>query len=377
MSAFGIRAISVNPVTTYELGQRATGVRFTTQHPGGCAEFSCLIPAEFGEQLAIPPYVGYNYRVDVIDSNGYVWSGRMSYPALVRSLQGYAWRVNARCYGVSLSDQLSTTTNLQNTQTSDAIVTILTSLAPDIAATSITATGFTVSNTAAVNLARVTPAMLIAWAQRFGDSAYNPQTMTVYPDTDGTIRLTFGPRATSADVIGALSESESAEIGDEESDYANKVTVQYNSGASYVSVSDTTLSGQIGLVKEYAIVIPEISQSVDATQAANAVLTAKSKLRIAASGPLVYRAGASLTLAAGTLTPIHRVRSGQIFRFTDVDPYQSSASNLAFFNSFMIAQTSYDEDAQRLTITPESYLLYLQRSVATVYSLITGRHQIA
>ena len=374
MSAFGIRVVALNG-TTFDLGQQVQGVHFTTQHPGGCAEFGCSIPAEFGEQLAIPPYLGYNYRLDVTDSRGYVWSGRTAYPSLVRSRTGYQWRLGAKGYGVTLSDQLSTTTNAQNTATNTLLSNAL-ALAPSITASTITATGFTISNTAAVNLARVTPAMMASWIARFGDSNFDPQTMVVYPDNDGTIRLTFKPRPTTADITGAIYDSESAEIGGEESDFADKVTIQYNAGTSYVSASDSALIAKLGLTKEYAAIIPEITQSVDATQAANAILEAKSQLRIAASGPLVYRADAPLYDSNGTLLPAHRVRSGQIFRFIDVSPYESTPSNLAFFNSFMVAETSFDEDSQTLTITPESYALHLQRSVATVYSLIAGRYQI-
>ena len=375
MSAFDLR-VTATAGTTYNLGQRVYGLRFTTQLPGGCAELACAIPAEFGEQLAIPPYLGYNYRVDLLDY-GYFWSGRMNYPSLVRDGSGFRWLISAKGYGVSLSDQVSTVTNAQNTQTSTLISNILTSLAPDIDATTITATGFTISNTAAVNINRVTPAMMVAWTNRYGDSSYNPQLATVYPDNDGTVRFTYKPRPTTGDLTAAIYDSERAEIGGEESEYANKVTIQYNSGASYVSASDTAESNKIGLVKEHVAVIPEISQSVDATQAANAILTAKKQLRIAASGPLVYKVGAPIRDTNNALVPFQRVRSGQLVRLVDVSPYQNPLTNLAFFNSFMIAETVYDEDNQTLTITPESYNLALQRNIATVYALITGRHQIA
>jgi len=390
MSVFNL-AITAVSGTRYDLSH-ATGVRFSTQLPGGCAELTCRMPGESGDPPAVPPYLGYNYRVDLIEAGyGYLWSGRMNYPKLVRDASGYHWVISAKGYGVSLSDQFSTTTNARNTVTSTLISNALSALAPDIDKTTITATGFTISNTTAVNLKRVTPAMMIAWANRFGDSSYNPQLMYVYPDaTDGAIRFTYGPRATAPDVLGRLSDADSAEIGGDESEYANKITVQYNSGTAYVSVSDTAESTKISLVKEYAAVIPEITQSVDATQAANAILAVKKSLRIAASGPLVYRStaplwntrstdpfGTGLIVNSMELLPVHRIRSGQLFRFLDVSPHQSAASNLTFLNSFMVAGTDYDEDNQILRIMPESQNLHLERSIATVYQLLAGRYQIS
>jgi len=156
----------------------------------------------------------------------------------------------------------------------------------------------------------------------------------------------------------------------------------YNSGASYVTVNDTDLQADgpegWGFVKTFAVVIPEISQSADATQAANAILTAAKALRMTAT---------SLKVKAGEGHPVFygsngqpakpwRLRAGQLFHLRDVDPGVGASTNLAFLNSFVVAGTEWDEESRTLTLTPESYERALERAAATVRNLLLGRHQV-
>lgn len=381
MSAFTILA-TTNETTpqTFDLGERAEGLRFTTAHPGGCGVCSFTLPAEFGEQLSVPPYLGFNFRVDLLDGSEYFWSGRMGPPTLRYSPAGLSWQIEARGYGIALNDQFDQTRNVSGLQTSQIVLNAINNLGPGNWETSITATGVTLSSATAVTLTRLSAMGEIAWAMRFSDASETPQVFYVYPDPDGTVRFTFKPRESAESYTASLLDFETAEFGANEFGLANKITVQYNGGSSFAAVSDTTLQG-IGpngwnLVKEAIEVMPELTQSADALQAAEALLAAKKVLRLAPRGPMTVKTGALLLDSNGQEVKPWRIQAGRVMRLVDVSPSATADSSLAFQNSFQIAETDFQEDGQVLTLVPESFDVYIERSIAQVYSLLTGRHQL-
>jgi len=140
------------PFTFTGLRDLARKLRFTTILPGGCGECTFEMPVDPGVPVLVPNYLGIGFTVEVLDGGEVIWSGRLASATFHHGTGGRYWRVVARGWGVSLSDQLYTTQNVQNTATGTVVSDAISTLAPEIAATSITATGFTLSNTAAINL---------------------------------------------------------------------------------------------------------------------------------------------------------------------------------------------------------------------------------
>lgn len=304
----------------------------------------------------------------------------MSMPELAFSPAGLTWHIVVKGWGVAMHDQIDTSRNLQNDEISAQVSDIITTLVPAIDSIKVTATGFTFTNTAAINLTRMTASDQIGFLLKFANSTFDPQQLTVYPTDKGDIEFTFKTASTTADIECALSDFEQGSFGGNDDGLANKVTIQYNGGASFASVNDTALQGNGGvawaLIKEYVEVIPEITNSTDATQAANAILTARKSLRLAANGQFVAKSGSRFFDANGNSVRPHRIRAGQLVHLRDVQPYQQGLSNLTFLNSFRIAETDWDEDNQTLTLTPESFDAYVERAFGQVQALLTGIHTI-
>lgn len=373
------------PVTRGDIGSRVTGLRLSTVLPGGCGELRCDLPAAASGLLSLPRELlpqPYNFRVAVLDGGELFWAGRLDALSFAHGAQGPRWEIIARGYGVNLSDQIYTPAspeNVQNVATGTVVSNAITDLCPQIDATSITATGYTLTNSAAINLAGMSAGAVIAWAAEYGDSSSNPQIWYVYPDADAGkyARFTFAPRPTTAGVEGYLRDFEAASFGFEGRQLANRVVVIYNSGANSVTREDTALQGVApagwSVIRTKVVHLPEITDFADANQAGDAILTAAKTLRMSATS-VTLKKGAVLRDANRAKIDPWRVRSGQLFHIRDVLPVNAQLGSLVFSNSFLIVGTSWDEDSQTLTLTPESYESALESAVAQVRQVIAGRH---
>lgn len=386
MSHEPVTVLVTNNFTTpfsFDLTPVARRKRWSTVKPGGCGDCTFEIPIPAGEYLTVPPYLGAGYKVELLDGGEVFWSGRLAAAKISKRRRGgRVWQVTARGWAVSLTDQYYTTQNVAGTETSVIVSNALSALAPDILATSISATGFTLSGATAITLQLMHALAVVAWAARYGTvTTFDPQTFLVYPDADGTVRFTFADRQSTAPVEVAEADFAESEFGFDERGAANRIVVRYNGGASYVTVNDTTLQGAgpdgFGFIKTLAYVLGEITQSADATQAANALLTAAKAIRMAASGPFSVVCGEAFPMMIDTGTGQQvepwRLRAGQLMRLTDVSPAEGADTNLAFLNSFEVAGTDYDEETGQLSIIPESYDQFLERSTAMALALLQGR----
>ena len=357
----------------------AYGLRYSTILPGGCAECTFRLPAT-DDFLTPPSQWGYNYRVDLQLGGVVIWSGRMEDLQLHKGGDGVYWEIRSVGYGVNLNDQYYTTQAVNNVETSTIVSSAISSLAPQIAATSITATGFTIDNTTAVTLKMVSAAAAIAWAARFGlATTYNPQQWYVYPDSDGTIRFTFESRPTSVSIKGMVADFEEADFALFGKNLYNRAVVQYNGATSVATANDTTLQaagpGGWNVIKTFAMVLPEITQSVDAGQAANALLEQFGTPRIAATSLRTQRTVDQLNLLDSNgerVDPI-KIRAGTLMQFLDMPDTGGAYQGIQWANTFVIAGTEYDEDSQTLTITPEGYDNSAEKLMAKVDYLLRGR----
>ncbi len=372
MSNFGI-SITSNATTAYTwdgLEHLVSGLRFTTVIPGGCGEASCRLDTPTSGPFVIPEFIRPNYRFDITRNGRYVWSGRLEAPHLHFGDSGAWWELVARGYGVVLSDAVTASTNARNTLSSTVVSNAVAGLS-SFGTTTITATGFTFTNTADITLSNFTTAQIISWAARFGDTSYNPQVWYVYPQDNGTVEFTFGPRPSAASVTGYVRDFDGCTFGYDMQDAGNKATIAYTGGNS--SQNNTTLQG-VGpdgwnFTKELLRAIPELTNATDAAQAAQVLLTNYQNLRMAASSPMTYKRGRGFDDANQYNLDPWFVRSGFLMQFVDIE-------SADFVNSFLIAGTQYDEDSQTLTITPESYAQLIDQSVATVEAVLSGVYAI-
>ncbi len=347
-------------------------LRISTTLPGGCGTCSFRLRAPTN---VVPDYLNFNYEVRLGDRGEIFWSGRMEDIIAHRGEDGEYWDVTAYGYGVNLEDQVYTSQDVSNTVTSTVALNALTQ-APQIDASTLTASGFTISAATAVNLKLLTMAQVVNWAAHFGlVTSFTPYVWYVYPDADGTVRFTFDTRPTAAAYLMRSTDCELVEFGLIGRRLANRVVAQYNDGAANVTVNDTALqaAGPDGwnLIRTLREFVPEVTQSADATQVANALLT-KYKRKTMAARTIRLRRGAFL-LDSNTI-PVEpwRVRAGSLAQFIDVDP--SEGTGLTFTNSFLIQETEWDQDAQSLRIVPEHRDLTPNDAFAQLFSVLGGRH---
>lgn len=385
MSDFGISITNrqATPVSWPDIGPLAEKLRFTTVSPGGFGVCTFRLPADPDAALVAPPYLYPFNKVLLFAPRSVecIGAGRITAARLHGGGQSRWWDVTVEGYGVALGDTIISSLNVRNTESSAAVLSAVTGIGEfdDLA---ITATGFTFSNSADITLRGMTAGAVLAFLSRFGDSGLNPQQWTVYPDSAGNIVFTWGPRPTTAAVEAYLSEFTSYEFGSQTRVLGNEADVLYNNGVSLASVSDTDLQAAgpdgFGLVRALALTLPQLTDSADATQAANALLAATSALRMSATSLVAttqtnyYRPLVSGGSEPGTPLEPWRIRAGTLFRLRDV-PTRSAPGTLAFTDSFTIVETDYDEDSRTLRIIPESFDLLLERSVAQVRALLSGR----
>lgn len=364
-------------VVAENAGPLITSVVLRTTLPGGCSELSFTIHTPI---FTPPLYLGKFYEVRVRDDKGIFWMGRMEDFKAHAGPDGEYWNVSAYGYGVNLDDQLYTSQDVSNTQTSTIIANALTSLTQQIDVQTITASSYTLSAATAVNLKLTTAAVVAQWATSFGDSSDAEQIWYIYPQDDGDIEFTFKPRPTTADLSCRVMTFTTKEFGLVGRQLANRVVVQYNDGASVVTVNDTDLQGAgpagWNFIRTHLLVMPEITQSADATQAGQVFLNKVKTTRMAATNLITTTNTIFLDTNNQQVNP-WRVRSGQILQFTDIFPDTGGSGTLTYNNSCLIAGTEWNEDAQTLSLTPESYDLQAELEIARARSLLTGRHTVA
>lgn len=365
------------PVFRKDLVGVSSDVYISTILPGGCNEVGLKVFA--GKKLpnAIPDWMGFNFEMRVSDEEGFYWSGRLDDFGYGINREGFHWLAVARGFGVNLDDQYAPTVNVQNTAIETIVANAITNYTEQIDTTSITSTGVTISNVTAVNLKLMTAAQIIKWAREFGDISNAEQLMTVYPDDNATVRLTFKPKPSTYDLYAWVQDFDTVEGQLTGRLLANEALVQYNAGASTVSVADATLQGAgpagWGLTRIVRLMMNEVTQVGDATQIANAKLTKHKTAKITAVN-LQLKPQAKIRNANNQIVNPWRVRAGQTMRLVDFDVQQSVWSNLSFPRDFTIGETNWDDTSQVLTIVPESLELETESLLAKVYEVLEGRH---
>lgn len=359
----------------------AYGLRFTNVNPGGSGIASFYVPAEFGSVASIPNFLGFDFRVGIWDGGRCLWAGLMDPPQLeFNGGTGWRWVVTAQGWAVLLGARREATRNVQNTQTSVIVSNAMANLVPDITTLSITATGYTTTNTAAINLLHKNAAEQIAWAAQFGDSSLRKQVWYVYPDDNGTIRFSFGPIPSTPSYSMQIGHATQARLGGVRATYANRVHVDYNNGSSNLTVNDTTAQGAppagVGFVHDTRVSVSEITNSTDATQVGNTILTYRKALRLAPNGPITVPFDTQVVDANGLTVPPWRIRAGFQMRLTDVLVRESGTSNLSLYPQFLIAEVDVDENTQTVTVTPESFDTYIEGQLARMMTLLSGKQSV-
>ena len=373
-----IRDNQLVPVSRGDFKDRAYKVGWTTLLPGGCGDLAWRFRHP---RRTTPIEIGFNFRVQVSYGGRVVWSGRIEDAFAGTDKDGDYWEVVAKGDGIVVDDQDATTVNVRNTTTSQIVTDVITAInTPNtlIDASSITATGFTISNTADVNLTSMRAADRINWAAEFGDSSNRQQLWYVYPDDNGDRRFTFKPRPTTPDLEGYAKDFEAVRWGFKGRQVYNRVNVDYTGGRS--TANDTTLQGAgpdgYGIIRSYTVSVPELTNAGDAAQLAATLLALVKTAKMTAQ-PMTMKANAVLYNSSGDYVAPWEVRAGQLFYFRDADADDSGpAGTLTFRNSFLIVGTAWDEDGQTLTMTPESYDSELSLMVARSRALLAGLHQV-
>lgn len=367
------------PIERANLKGIASNVRISTMLPGGCSVASFEVPgSEFGV-LTTPEYVSWNYKVRFLDAGVEFWSGRLDDAQLSRRASGWWWRITAKGFFANLDDQQYLSQDVSGLQTSSIIANVIASLTQQIQTTSITATGFTLSGAAAINLKMLSAAQIVSWAAMFGDSQFREQIWYVYPDSDGTVRFTYKPRPTTPDLECSVRGFRDVSFRMMGRNIANRVIAQYNAGASTVMKEDTDLqsAGPLGynVIRSARFFVPEVSQSADAQQAAQVALNMLKYPRMSADA---ITTGPQTTFrdANENIVPLHMVRSGMLLKFDDVPPATTQQDGVGFNNYCMIVGTDYDEATQTLTIRPETYDNVIDKMIAKSYEILVGRHTV-
>ena len=357
-----------------DLRAAVSGLRVETCMPGGChiCTFRVYAPITF-----VPTWVGLGYEVRLYDTLGIFWAGRMTEAMAHRSGGADWWDITAYGFGVNLDDQLYTSQDVNGLGTSAIFSAMITALTQQIDVTTTSgATSHTLSAAAAV-LLKMLPAKIIAgWLSKFSADLI----WYVYPQDDGDIEATLKDRPTTADLYIGLDDIEDYEGGLMGQSYANRVIVEYNAGAAADTVNDSAAQGAgptgVGYIRAAYLYLPEVSQSVDATKAANALLSMSSTPRMA-SHAMELAPGARIIDSNGQRVDPWRVRSGQLLQVAGLVTETAALGELSWNNSCLLVHTSYDEEHDQLSLVPEGHDMSLDNIVALAASLLKGRHTTA
>lgn len=354
------------------------GLTFSDMDGGGHADCTFLVPSPT-RSATIPSFLDFSYDLKVARRGRITWRGRIEDFKRRRDSEGWPYfEIIAGGYGVALKEEYDTTRNVQGLETSTVVLNAITNLVPVIDAVSITSTGFTLSGVTAINLNRMNAAAQVAWASMFGDVSYNDQLWNIYDDGDATIRFTYKPRPTTPGWYLYEVDADAFDWGLSGFAAANRARANYNGGASFVMSEDAVLQGTgpagWGRILELLTVMPEITQSVDATQVADVLLSNSKLIRMRADGG-TFDANAVFKDSYGRRRDIWEIRAGDLIQLVDVDPSTTPGTSLSFANAFLVAEKGYSEDSNTVTLTPESFDTLIERSLARVHTVLNGLKQ--
>ena len=288
--------------------------------------------------------------------------------------QGPNYHVTAVGYGVHLGDRIDTAENVSGQETSTIVANALTNHTSKIDIQTVTASGFTLSAVTAINLTDVYVREILNWAAQFG--FIDDAGAVWYGDVrdNGDLEFIFQKRPTVADYQVYRSQL-NAHAGFDFAQYANRIVVRYNDGASVLTVEDTVKQGAypngVNLIKTDYLSIAEATQSADATQAGEVALALRSTLRLDLRN-ITLQPDALIQDNYGRDIAPWRVKAGRLMQFLDVNPSGVSQSTLAWNNSFLIARSAWDEDSQTLTLEPEQMDYSPDKIVAAARDAIKG-----
>ena len=379
MSAFDVTITDnqASPVS-WNLKHEVVGWSHTTAIPGGglSASFKVYAPT------FIPPlYLRQFYNVTAAYERGIFWAGRIESLNSSQDREGEYWAVGCVGWGVHLDDQIDVSEDVSSTATNTVVANAVTNFTQKIDVQTISTTSWTLG-AGITALKMMTPAQIIAQMMAFGDTSNNAQQWHVYPQDDGDIEFTFEDRPAATGYTARASQFEHKQFGSIGSRLANRVIVQYANATKTVTVNDTTLQGAgpagWGFIKAIKLIYNEIPDSAagdaDALQIATVALALAGVERMAAKS-LVARNNVDFRNSDGHDVPLHRIRSGKILELEDLMGRSTGGSNaLTFDRSCLIVGTTYDEDTQTLSITPESYALTIEQQIARIYQVLDGRH---
>ena len=351
--------ISDNQSTPYpvaHLSDVVEGLRFSRQLDGG--ELSCSFIVREPTQF-VPTWIGPNFDVRIVSEDGqHAWRGRMEEAYAVENENEEYWEITAVGYAANLDDRIDTSENVSGLATDVIVTNFLTNHTQQIDVQSVSATGVTLSAATAITLTNEKGYGHVNFAKRFGFSDDMPAQWYVKTQADGDREFLFEKRPTAASYFIYRRDWTNARRGFTFKEYANRVVVEYNSGASVVTVDDTTAQGAgpagVGVIRTAFISIPEITQAADATQAGEALLTKLKTLRMNARS-ISIRPNAIILDDQGLEVKPYMVQIGKIMQVVDVVSGAAAMNTLAWNNSFVIVGMEWDDDTQTLNLTPESF----------------------
>jgi hypothetical protein len=332
------------------------GLTMTTISPGGCGEL------RFSYETR-PPYLGLidlveNDRVEVFDSQGLIWRGRLEVRRPKIAYGSGIWQITALGYAASLRDRVYHGVTFWNAGT--AIETIFTdvrnALCPDISTSNalITATGRTL-NGSSRDVNGQGAQEIYEQARIIGNSAYQTLYWHVWEGPPGIANKAelelVGRPSTPAYHIGLVQGAE-VDLEWNLSNLYNRILIKWGTGTDHTQVDhlDSQAARPLGygVVRTKYIVSDLINNFTDAQNAGGSILNETYRVRAMAHA-IRIPGTALIEDAAGSRVPPWRVRAGGIVRIREL-----KAGGIAIQDyDFLVAQTTWDEDAGILTLTPE------------------------
>ena len=355
MSRFTVVISDVDAVFRSALSAEVEQLRVSTQSPGGCAVLSFTIREPIS--AALPVYLGAAYDVRLQDEQGTFWAGRMEEIAICRHRNAEFFQVHVLGYAAHLDDRIGLTENVSGQATNTVADNAVANHTQKIDSRDVDATGFTLQATTAITHTNKRVRELVNWAAQFGDSADKRILWHVWPDgTKNAFEFKIEPAA--AGYFIRLADMSFFHAGFIFKNYANRIIVQYNAGASTETREDATAQGAgpdgVNVIRTHFVSIPEITQALDAQQAGDRLLNTMKTLRMHAQRITLPRGAVILDADRQEVSP-WRVRAGKLVQIEDMSPYVGAGSNLAWNNSFLLVGTEWDEDSQELTLIPETW----------------------
>ena len=342
------------------LGSQAEGLILRTVAPGGCwdLEFSLQRKATLNY-----PDIDYPFDVRLYDNQGVFHRTRME--RRTDELGDNAEQIQIRAINTIADYQgYASKVFALGTAIETAVSTVRTDLMPKVTAESLVATGRTL--TAAYTIkAKKARAVLQALCD-LGTSADVLLYWYVWPDgaADAYQLLLEAKPATAGYFVDIRNIR--GRFGWDGEQYANKVTVIYNAGASNVSVQDTALQGTgptgTNDIREKFLEVPDLANSTDATNLGNSALLVYKLLRGMPENAIISAPWA-ITDTNRQLVPLWRVRAGKRIAIRGLQPLRLGTVTDGR-NTPFITQTEYNADTGVLSLHFENIEATLEGMIA-------------